>query len=211
MNQTVTNAGKPKTSRMAVTSMVMGILSIFIGWLTLAILPIIAIILGHKAQGKIKRSGGTLTGTGAAVAGYVTGYISLGLLIPMLGIIAAITIPAYQDYTMRARTAEAHYTTAVHKTAIAEALATGAEPGTISMDPSDLGLMAPDQYRTTYVDNIAYDSNGVITLSFRNQSMPYSLAGKTIVYVPDLIDGKVKWRIDRERSTVPYRFLRRLQ
>ena len=211
MNQTVAGAAKPKTSKMAVTSMIMGILSIFIGWLTLAILPIIAIVLGHKAQGKIKRSEGMLTGSGAAIAGYVTGYISLGLLIPMLGIIAAIAVPAYQDFTMRARTAEAHYATAVHKTAIAEALVTGAEPGTLSMDPSDLGLMAPDQYRTTYVDNIAYDSNGVITLTFSNRSNSVSLASKTIVYVPDLIDGKVKWRIDRERSTVPYRFLRRLQ
>ena len=211
MNQAITGAAKPKTSRMAVTSMIMGILSIFIGWLTLAILPIIAIILGHKAQGKIKRSGGTLTGTGAAVAGYVTGYISLGLLIPMLGIIAAITIPAYQDFTMRTRTAEAHYATAVHKTAIADQLEGDVTPGELSIDPTTIGLKAPDQYSTNYIDNIGYDSNGVITLSFRNQSMPYSLAGKTIVYVPDLIDGKVKWRIDRERSTVPYRFLRRLQ
>ena len=211
MNQTVAGAAKPKTSKMAVTSMIMGILSIFIGWLTLAILPIIAIILGHKAQGKIKRSEGMLTGSGAAIAGYVTGYISLGLLIPMLGIIAAITIPAYNDFTARARVMQIHSATVPYRNTIGQELVKSTEPGTLLTDPTALGLRPINSDTSIYIEKGEHDSNGVITLTLnRRSSLPIG-NGMTIVYVPEINNGTVYWRIDRERSTVPYRFLRRLQ
>jgi len=211
MNQAVTGAGKPKTSRMAVTSMIMGILSIFIGWLTLAILPIIAIILGHKAQGKIKRSEGSLTGTGMAVAGYVTGYVSLGLLIPMLGIIAAISIPAYNDFTARARIMQIHSATAPYRNTIGQELVKSTEPGTLLTDPAALGLRPINSDTNIYIEKGEHDSNGVITLTLNRRTSTPIGNGTTIVYVPEINNSVVSWRIDRERSTVPYRFLRRLQ
>jgi hypothetical protein len=55
------------------------------------LLGILAVIFGHIALSKIKRSGGMLGGRGLAIGGLVTGYISLAL-IPFL---AAIAIPNF--------------------------------------------------------------------------------------------------------------------
>jgi hypothetical protein len=69
----------PQTSKLAIWSLVLGILglacfSIFSG--------IPAIVCGHKARKKIKESGGLLQGAGLALGGLITGYLSVvGFLI----------------------------------------------------------------------------------------------------------------------------------
>jgi hypothetical protein len=60
---------QPKTSGMAVTSLVFGILS-FCMWI-FASIP--ALILGFIALGKINKSQGQVGGKGIAIAGLVTG------------------------------------------------------------------------------------------------------------------------------------------
>lgn len=82
-------ATQRRTSGMAVTSMILGILGILslfgVGWFTAGIpsgiLSLIAVILGHTAMGKVKHSAGTIDGKGLAVAGVVMGWIVLGLSI----------------------------------------------------------------------------------------------------------------------------------
>lgn len=65
-----------QTSTLAVWSLVLGIL----GFVTLGLTSIPAVICGHIARGKIRRSGGFRTGGGLAVAGLVTGYCGFVLL-----------------------------------------------------------------------------------------------------------------------------------
>ena len=85
----------PKTSALAITSLVLGILSIFTCGLTM----IPAIICGIIALNKIKQSGGTLTGQGQAVAGLVIGGVSL-LMVPIM---AAMLLPAVAAAREKAR------------------------------------------------------------------------------------------------------------
>jgi len=83
-------AAVPQTSGLAVTSLVLGIVGLtlcFVGILT----AIPAIICGHMARAKIRASDGALTGSGLALAGLITGYLSLtsmlilpGMLLPAL-------------------------------------------------------------------------------------------------------------------------------
>ena len=81
-----------KNSGLATASLVLGILSIVLMIICIGpLFAIPAVICGHIALSKIKRSGGTLGGSGTAIAGLVTGYISLAL-IPFL---AAIAIPNF--------------------------------------------------------------------------------------------------------------------
>lgn len=198
----------PKSNGMALASMILGIVGFFFGWVTFAIVPILAVVLGHKSLRKIKQSNGSETGEGMAITGLITGYISLVFsLIFLLGVIAAITIPAYTDYTTRARVDKGSAAVLHHKRVIASELEKGVSPGTLSTNPSDLGLKAPNQYGTAIVKSIRYDANGAITLTFRRKSNMGLASGRTIVYVPDIIAGKVSWRIDRTRSTISYRFL----
>jgi competence protein ComGC len=82
----------PKNSALAIWSLVLGILSLTLCWLFAGI-P--AVICGHLASGKIKRSGGLLTGQGVALAGLITGYISVGLSFLVLPLLLAIAIPNF--------------------------------------------------------------------------------------------------------------------
>src|SRR5882762_2229972 len=69
-------APAPRTAPAAIWSLVLAILSFFCGWLFTAI-P--AVICGHIARSKIRKSGGALRGKGIATAGLILGYIALVL------------------------------------------------------------------------------------------------------------------------------------
>jgi prepilin-type processing-associated H-X9-DG protein len=78
----------PQTCGLAGWSLGLGIASIFLSLLT----SIAAIICGHLALGRIKRSQGRLSGSGMAIAGLVMGYIftflvglQIAILLPALG------------------------------------------------------------------------------------------------------------------------------
>jgi len=66
----------PRTPPAAIWSLLLAILSFTCGWLFTAI-P--AVICGHIAWSKIRKSGGTLGGKGIATAGLILGYIALVL------------------------------------------------------------------------------------------------------------------------------------
>jgi hypothetical protein len=53
-----------------------------------------AVICGHTALSRIKRSGGMLQGNGLAIGGLVTGYLSI-VLLPLLAMLVAIAIPNF--------------------------------------------------------------------------------------------------------------------
>ena len=81
-----------KTSTLAIWSLVLGILSLAC-FSIFAAIP--GVICGHKALGRIKRSGGVLTGQGLAIAGLVTGYIGIALAVLVIPMMLAIAIPNF--------------------------------------------------------------------------------------------------------------------
>jgi len=81
-----------KNSGMATASLVLGILSLVLMIICIGpLFAIPAVILGHIALSRIRKSGGMIGGGGLAIGGLVTGYISLAL-IPLL---AAIALPNF--------------------------------------------------------------------------------------------------------------------
>ena len=82
--------GPAKTSGMAITSLVMGGLSILSCGITLIVTTPLGLILGLVAMNKIKNSQGKLSGRGLALAGTIVSGVSV-LLIP---INAALLLPA---------------------------------------------------------------------------------------------------------------------
>src|SRR6476660_1832901 len=65
-----------RTPAVAIWSLILAVLSFTCGWLFTAI-P--AVICGHIARAKIRKSGGALGGRGIATTGLVLGYIALVL------------------------------------------------------------------------------------------------------------------------------------
>ena len=90
-----------KTSGLAVCSLVLGILSLMCFG---AFTGLPAIVCGHIAQSSIKNSNGTISGSGLAIGGLITGYIGTILTtIAVLGIIAGMMLPAVSMARERAR------------------------------------------------------------------------------------------------------------
>lgn len=87
------------TNALAISSLVCGI----IGWIIPILFALLAIIFGHVARSQIKRNG--QGGAGLALAGLILGYIQF--VIMSLGLLAAIVLPAYQDYVIRSKWVEA--------------------------------------------------------------------------------------------------------
>ena len=72
---------QPKTSGMAIASLVLGIVGTVTCVATFGIASIVGLILGIVSLGQIKRSVGELTGRGLAIAGIVLSAISLALAV----------------------------------------------------------------------------------------------------------------------------------
>lgn len=89
-------SSNPSTSGLAIGSLICGIASFFC--LGLSGLP--AVIMGHMALSRIKKSGGTLGGKGLAIGGLVTGYI--GFFIVGIAVLASLAVPAYSGIQQKA-------------------------------------------------------------------------------------------------------------
>jgi type II secretory pathway pseudopilin PulG len=84
-----------KNSGLAIWSLVLGILGLV--FLILCIGPLFAIpavICGHLAYGRIKRSAGAIGGEGLALTGLILGYVGIALGI-VVAFLAAIAIPNF--------------------------------------------------------------------------------------------------------------------
>ena len=91
-NPTPPATSSPRTAPAAIWSLVLGIL----GLVCFSILTgIPAVICGHIAHGKIKRSGGLLSGSGLALAGLITGYVSIAMAVFVVPLLVAVAVPNF--------------------------------------------------------------------------------------------------------------------
>lgn len=81
----------PQTSKLAIWSLILGILGLVCFWIFTGI-P--AVICGHKARKQIRLSGGQIQGSGLALGGLITGYISIATFLLFIPIGLAVILPA---------------------------------------------------------------------------------------------------------------------
>jgi hypothetical protein len=85
-----------RASRLAISSLVLGILALLLLLICLGpVFAIPAVICGHMAYSRIGKSAGQLSGREMALGGLITGYISIGLSLFLIPLMAAIAIPNF--------------------------------------------------------------------------------------------------------------------
>jgi type IV pilus assembly protein PilA len=119
--------------------------------------------------------------------------IELMIVVAIIGILAAIAIPAYQDYTIRSQATEGMNLASAVETGIAEYYAnTGSWPSTL--DQAGLASSAPPSGK--YVSGVTVGASGVITITYGNQANANLLAAgaNTLTLTPGLsLNSDVAW------------------
>jgi type IV pilus assembly protein PilA len=106
--------------------------------------------------------------------------VALFLPVPMIGILAAIAIPAYQDYTIRAQVAEGMNLAAAAKAAVAE---TFLNQGVVPQDREDAGMRPePSASSGKYVSSVTI-TDGRIDIVYGGEANRI-IAGRVLSLTP---------------------------
>ncbi len=110
--------------------------------------------------------------------------IELMIVVAIIGILAAVAIPAYQDYIARAQVTEGVSLSSGFKTPIAEWVGTlGHFPGSVGASGS--GASIEGTVAGKYSD-ITYDgATGVLTATFRAGASAAGISGQTLTLTPN--------------------------
>jgi type IV pilus assembly protein PilA len=116
--------------------------------------------------------------------------IELMIVVAIIGILAAVALPAYQDYTVKARVSEAILATSQCRTAVSEVYQTGSA----STVPGVNGWGCESSTQTTkYVARIDTDADGMIIVTTMNtaqaQAELKTAAGTTLTLTPQNAAG----------------------
>ena len=108
------------------------------------------------------------------------------IVVAIIGILAAVAIPAYQDYTVRAKVSEGLSLASGAKTSVSETyLSSGAFPG----NNTAAGLAAAADISGNNVSAVTVSANGVITISYSGDPIDTG----TLTLTPATTAGSVTW------------------
>src|SRR3979411_2000948 len=88
--------------------------------------------------------------------------IELMIVVAIIGILAAVALPAYQDYTKRAKMSEIILAASACRTTITEVYQSGSQS---TITPNNWGWEATSAAPSKYVSRIVTDGNGKITVT----------------------------------------------
>ena len=112
--------------------------------------------------------------------------IELMIVIAIIGILAAVALPAYSDYTKRAKMSEVILAGSTCRTEVTEQAQLGATDSTV---PTDLACVAGSAASaiSKYVQQITVANDGVVSITGRGD-----LTG-VVTFTPYEADGTTEW------------------
>ncbi|HGJ8625061.1 TPA: pilin [Neisseria gonorrhoeae] len=115
--------------------------------------------------------------------------IELMIVIAIVGILAAVALPAYQDYTARAQVSEAILLAEGQKSAVTEYYLNNGE---WPKDNTSAGVAASSTIKGKYVKQVEV-KNGVVTAQMASTGVNKEIQDKRLSLWAKRQDGSVKW------------------
>ncbi|HGG8041783.1 TPA: pilin [Neisseria meningitidis] len=115
--------------------------------------------------------------------------IELMIVIAIVGILAAVALPAYQDYTARAQVSEAILLAEGQKSAVTEYYL---NHGEWPKNNTSAGVASSSTIKGKYVKSVTV-ANGVVTATMLSTGVNNEIKGKKLSLWAKRQDGSVKW------------------
>ncbi len=141
--------------------------------------------------------------------------IELMIVVAIIGILAAVALPAYQDYTIRAKMSEVILAMSACRTSITEVYQSGPSIAPLANGWGCEKTTASEE--TKYVKGISTDVNGVVTATVQNIStsvnnlfvtlIPLSAAATAATFTAGSSSALYGWTCGGTGTTVPSKYL----
>ncbi|EMU0394315.1 pilin, partial [Neisseria gonorrhoeae] len=115
--------------------------------------------------------------------------IELMIVIAIVGILAAVALPAYQDYTARAQVSEAILLAEGQKSAVTEYYLNN---GIWPENNGDAGVASSAEIKGKYVQSVTV-AKGVVTAEMKSDGVNKEIQGKRLSLWAKRQAGSVKW------------------
>ena len=103
------------------------------------------------------------------------------VMIPVFAILAAIALPAYQDYTKRAQVSEAIGSASAIKSEVVEAYE----------NDKPLSSIDTDAFKNKYIDDVKIQDNGTIIITVNEKIDPQQ---RSFGFVPSIKNNEIHWK-----------------